>query len=142
MKTTIDRTIEKLFLGSAIVCFFTLFSASETAYAQKQASFQTIDSTPAEPGIFQANIFPSADRLVLKIVFINPAKEAVRLQVRNSDRELVYERIISETGQYNSKFNVSELPDGKYVFEVKTAKKRFSQPFEISTQTARLTYVP
>lgn len=133
MKTTIIRILNKAFRGAAIISLSISGLVNGTAYAQ--------GSDESDKAALQASVFPSQDPLVLKIVFVNPAKEKVDLLVRNSEGEIIYKRLLSDTEQYNSKYAVWQLPDGKYTFEVKSARQHFSQPFVISTQTARLTYV-
>lgn len=141
MKTTITRTVEMIFQGAAILSLLAIFLFTSDVTAQHKEVLTDARSMASVPGNLQANIFPSTDPLMLKIVFVNPAKETVTLIVRNANREKVYTKDITNTEMYNSRLDVSGLPDGNYTFELQGKHQFFSQNFEILTQTARLTHV-
>lgn len=144
MKTTIHRTIDKIFQGAAILGLSSQFLFSEVAYGQQAESLQFYPTTEKEASSsseLTARIFPSFDPLKLKVVFFNPEKETVALIIRNDLREIVYKKVIEKTESYNSNYDVSHLPDGIYTFEVYSKVKSFSKSFQISTQLTRLTYV-
>jgi hypothetical protein len=141
MKTTIIRTIKKGRQIAAILSLSAMLMFTADAFAQQKELLQAKQGTASATGTLQANIFPSPDPLMLKIVFDNPAREAVTLTVSHAENGKIYTKVISPTLVYNSKLDVSGLPDGKYTFEISSKNKRFLQSFEIFTQTARLTQV-
>lgn len=141
MTITRNRTIEKVFQGAAILAFSLMLLSVETAIAQSSAFVQPVKQTASEPAALQANIFASADPLVLKVIFVNPQKETVTLLVKKDGEETVYARKFENTENYNSRVDVSGLPDGNYMFQIIGTTTSFSETFQISTQTARLTYI-
>jgi hypothetical protein len=138
MKTNIQSTVGKLLLSAATLGLTTLFLFNGTAHAQHSAFVEPEANTASVPGKFQASVFPSLNPLLLKVVFKNPAKEAVKLIVRKDDKEIVYKKVIGNTEYYSSKFDISNLPDGDYTFEIKGKTSSFSHNVYISAQTARL----
>jgi hypothetical protein len=140
MKTTRIRTIEKGFQRALILSLISLFLFTVNVFAQ-QKELPYVDQPTTAPGTWQANIFPSPDPLMLKIVFDNPAREVLTLTVSHAEKGVVYTKVMSSTEKYNSKLDVSGLPDGKYTFEISSKNQRFSRSFEMVTQTARLTHV-
>jgi hypothetical protein len=71
MKTACIRTIEKGFQSALIISLISLFLFTANVLAQ-QKELPYIDQPTTAPGTWQANIFPSPDPLMLKIVFDNP----------------------------------------------------------------------
>lgn len=141
MKITINRTVEKVFQGAAIVSLATIFLSTGFVYAQQTEVSQPLVSTSPKPSELQANIFGSLDPFKLKIVFVNPSKEPVTLLVKDDKRETLYKKVLKNIHVYNSSFDVYGLPDGNYTFEVIGTSSWFSKEFQISTQMSRLTHV-
>jgi hypothetical protein len=86
-------------------------------------------------------MFPAGSPLKVKVSFENPALERVVMTVRNEAGEVIHSSLVGRHKTYVSRVDLSALPDGDYTLQLKGESSRYSQPFRIHTETARLALV-
>jgi flagellar hook assembly protein FlgD len=76
------------------------------------------------------------DGLKFKLTLDNLSKKTY-IAIKNNTGEVFHTEYVSKTEQFTKVFDLSNLPDGNYYFEVVTGKEKMVKPFQISTQVNR-----
>ena len=113
--------------GTLAVLTTCLLSASVTQ-AQTYVGQQTLTESPSH---LEAAVYPlSNQRSTIKVIFNNLTGGSVRVVIRDEKKKVVYEEY-ETTARYRRNFNLSELPEGKYMVELSKQKEQYSQAFSI-----------
>lgn len=76
-------------------------------------------------------------KLVFKVQYENLTKKKANIVIRDAENNVLFEQYASTDVNYKRKFDFSSLIDGTYTFEVSAGDQKFSQSFQILTQTSR-----
>ncbi len=57
--------------------------------------------------------------------------------IKDEKGTIIYSQMTSDETTFTKVFDLSNLPDGEYAFEVINGNEKISKPFEISTKTKR-----
>jgi hypothetical protein len=139
MKTLFSSINNKGF-RTAIACF-SLSAAlffGQSASAQSIASANNISSAPYEIDRFQASINPIENSLLMRVQIVNPDRKSVTISIIDSDKKVVYKKKMGRTPEFYGRFDISDMPDGKYTMMVQTPKKQFTNEFNIQTKKERI----
>ncbi len=112
--------------------------------AQYQKGNGTIGSnstTASAAPAFAASLFPSLHPLVLKVVFVNPARTSLMLLVKNEYQEVIYQKPLGNVKSYNSSVHLSGLVDGKYSMEITGKSAYYVKEFRVETEISRLAQI-
>jgi hypothetical protein len=149
MKTLVSRISRNASRGAALLGLAALFASAPNAFAQQlDPTHRTnpvlkVSQTThaASSGELRAVMFPAGSPLKVKVSFENPALERVVMTVRNEAGEVIHSSLVGRHKTYVSRVDLSALPDGDYTLQLKGESSRYSQPFRIHTETARLALV-
>jgi hypothetical protein len=75
-----------------------------------------------------ASINKETKRTILKL---NKVKEGHRLVIKDANGVILYKEYIKDSGAYSKEFDLTELPDGKYVFEIEKDVEINIIPFKV-----------
>jgi hypothetical protein len=130
------------FLLAAILINVSFSKAQETTYAyndtKKVSMAVNNDETPSPVTAFKlkvAQIDPEA--LVFKITVENPGVEKVTLTIKDANNYTLHQESLPVTMLYVAKFNMQELQDGIYTFEIRKGRNRLAEKIvNIKTETS------
>jgi hypothetical protein len=129
------------FLLAAILINISFTRAQETTYAYNDSKVSTVannDDTPSPVTAFKlkvAQINPEA--LVFKITVENPGIEKVTLSIKDANNFTLHQESLPITMLYVAKFNMQELQDGAYTFEIRKGRNRLAEKIvNIRTETS------
>ena len=61
-----------------------------------------------------------------------------KILIKDTQGKILFSQITTDETTFTKIFDLSNLPDGEYVFEVINGNEKTSKPFEISTETKRI----
>jgi hypothetical protein len=129
------------FLLAAILINISFTRAQETTYAYNDTKVSMVvnnDETPSPVTAFKlkvAQINPEA--LVFKITVENPGIEKVTLSIKDANNFTLHQESLPITMLYVAKFNMQELQDGVYTFEIRKGRNRLAEKIvNIRTETS------
>ena len=141
MKTLLSRISRNASRGVALLGFAALFAAAPAAVAQQSALKVAQTAPAASSGELRAVMFPANGPLKVKVSFENPALDQLVLTIRNEAGQVIHSNRVGRHKSYVSRLDLSALPDGDYTLQLTGESSRYSQPFRIHTETARLALV-
>ena len=139
MKTLFSSINNKDF-RTAIACF-SLSAAlffGQAVSAQSITSADKITSASYEIDRFQASVTPIENSLFMKVQILNPDRKNVTVSIFDNNNQLIYKKRMGRTSQFYGKFDISNIPDGKYTMTVHTPKKVVTNSFNIKTKQERI----
>ncbi len=102
--------MKTLVLTTALVVLTTVsFAQSEIENKENQLVLNTED--------VKASIFPNSNDMVTLILEKKPG-EVVTIKIKEENGKLVYQKKIKKVDSTKIKFDIRELPDGEYTFEL------------------------
>jgi hypothetical protein len=129
------------FLLAAILVNVSFSKAQEATYAYNDTSVSMVvnnDETPTPVTAFKlkvAQLDPEA--LVFKITVENPGVEKVTLSIKDANNYVLHQESLPVTMLYVAKFNMQELQDGAYTFEIRRGRNRLAEKtVNIKTETS------
>lgn len=78
------------------------------------------------------------NKLHFKLTFENPAGLKTYIRILDTDANVLYSQNAGFEVNYAKYFNLTNLADGTYTFEVVSGKESFKKSLEIMTQTNRV----
>ncbi len=76
-------------------------------------------------------------KLVFRVKVENLTRKKVNIQIKDDESNILFEQYGASETQYLRNFDLSKLADGTYTFEVNAGKEKYSQSFQILTETNR-----
>lgn len=76
-------------------------------------------------------------KLVFRVKVENLTRKKVNIQIKDAESNILFEQYGASELQYLRNFDLSKLADGTYTFEVNAGKEKYSQSFQILTETNR-----
>ncbi len=121
--------MKTLVLTTALVVLTTVsFAQSEIENKENQLVLNTED--------VKASIFPNSNDMVTLILEKKPG-EVVTIKIKEENGKLVYQKKIKKVDSTKIKFDIRELPDGEYTFElVKDKQVLYSKKINKSENVA------
>ena len=121
--------MKTLVLTAALVVLTTLtFAQSEIENKESQLVLNTED--------VKASIFPNSNDMVTLLLEKKPG-EVVTIKIKEENGKLVYQKKIKKVDSTKIKFDIRELPDGEYTFElVKDKQVLYSKKINKSENVA------
>ncbi len=142
MKTLLSCISRNASRGAALLGLAALFAAAPAALAQQTPVLKVAHTNhAASSGELRAVMFPAGSPLKVKVSFENPALERVVMTIRNGAGEVIHSSVVGRQKTYVTKVDLSALSDGDYTLHLSGESSRYSQPFRIHTETARLALV-
>ena len=79
------------------------------------------------------------NNLKFRVSVNQPVTQRVRVTILNaSTRDALYQGVLSAAEQKGRVFDLSQLADGTYVFEVAAGDQKFTQSFQLKTEINRV----
>jgi len=79
-----------------------------------------------------SSFIPKKEKEIAKtIVTIKDVREGQSLIIKDLNGLILYKEFIKESGLYSKAFDLTELPDGEYVFELEKDMEIKSMPFKV-----------
>jgi len=128
------------FLLAAILINISFSKAQETAYAYNgnKVSIVSNDETPAPVTAFKIKVSQlDPEALVFKITVENPGTDKVMLCIKDANNYTLHQESLPVTMMYVAKFNMQELQDGDYTFEIRKGRNKVAEKtVNIRTETS------
>ena len=105
--------------------------AQSITVADKETAFEKSDTK------FQAFVHPIENTISMKVHFINPNQESIRVIIYNEKNHEVYKKTIGKETAFHGTFDLTNLPDGEYKVVVTNRKDAYSRSISIQSQQAR-----
>jgi hypothetical protein len=88
-------------------------------------------------GSFKLNVVRAdPETLVFKVTVENPGSEKIVLSIKDANNYTLHQESLPATLVYRARFNMKELQDGNYTFEIRKGKTRLAeQKIDIKTET-------
>lgn len=81
-----------------------------------------------------SSFIPKKEKDIAKtMVIINDVRKGQELTIKDDSGLVLYKELIKVTGNYNKAFDLTELPDGDYFFEVDKDLEIKSIPFSVAS---------
>lgn len=114
-----------------ILALVTLLTVGASAAVNSDPAKETVKANP-----YNAQLAQDA-QLRFQLTFQNPDKQKVTIAIKDKENATLFSETTTNAS-YLRLFDLSTLGDGKYTFEVQGSKNRYTQSFELSTQTNRV----
>lgn len=128
------------FILAAILINLSFAKAQANAYAYNENSSSIVsnDETPAPVNAFKLKVSQvDAEALIFKITVENPGTEKVVLSIKDANNYTLHQESLPVTMLYVAKFNMQELQDGVYTFEIRKGRSRLAEKIvNIKTKTS------
>jgi hypothetical protein len=105
-------------------------SAATTTYASDGIIIVKVTNTIGELNI------TAFDGLKFRLT-IQDLEKKTSIAIKNAAGELFYNEFVSKVHSFNKVYNLSNLPDGDYFFEVIIGNEKQIKPFKIETKINR-----
>ncbi len=131
MLPTSMTTLRKLFAGFFLSAAF--FMAG-TAAAQE---VKFVDNAPIHTQItddLKIALYPVENAQTINVHVENPERERVKVIIKNSHNEIVYQKTVGNGSIIYSKFDLSQLDKGTYTMVIESASQRYANTFAIENQ--------
>lgn len=128
------------FLLAAILMHLSFAKAQANTYAfnDNKISIVSNDDNTTPVTAFRlkvAQVDPEA--LIFKITVENPGTEKVTLCIKDANNYTLHQESLPVTMLYVAKFNMQELQDGTYTFEIRKGRNRLAEKVvNIRTETS------
>jgi hypothetical protein len=132
MRTAARYARRHSFVASALL-LMGLPSASVPARTTPPRDAYAAD-LPASPH-FAARVFAVHGTAKCKVVFTRGAS-AVTVRLKNQSEQVLYEEVVTAPS-YSRRFDLSELPDARYFFELQTPEECYVRVIKLDTQASR-----
>jgi hypothetical protein len=135
MRTAARYARHQSFVASALL-LMSLSSAPASVEARTtppRDAYAAAD-LPASPH-FAARVFAVYGTAKCKVVFTRGAS-AVTVRLKDQSGQVLYEEVVTAPS-YSRRFDLSELPNASYFFELQTPEERYVKAIQLNTQAAR-----
>jgi hypothetical protein len=128
------------FILAAILINLSFAKAQANAYAYNESKISIVSNDePSAPvtnlKLKVAQVEPEA--LVFKITVENPGTEKITLSIKDANNYTLHQESLPATMLYVAKFNMQELQDGTYTFEIRKGRNRLAEKVvNIKTETS------
>jgi hypothetical protein len=110
--------------------------ASSTALNVNAQSLSK-STSPRESAIADLTVL-QVKPMQFRVSFVNKLGRKVSVRIVDGDKNVLYSENSHVPNNYVKYFDLSPLLDGTYAFEIVDGKDRYSQTFDILTQTQRM----
>lgn len=128
------------FLLAAILFNLAFANAKDTTYAYNgnKGNIVNNDETPAPVTAFKLKVSQlDPEALVFKITVENPGTDRVTLIIKDANNYTLHQESLPVTMMYVAKFNMQELQDGDYTFEIRKGRSKVAEKtVNIRTETS------
>jgi len=128
------------FLLAAILFNLAFANAKDTTYAYNgnKGNIVNNDETPAPVTAFKLKVSQlDPEALVFKITVENPGTDRVTLIIKDANNYTLHQESLPVTMMYVAKFNMQELQDGDYTFEIRKGRNKVAEKtVNIRTETS------
>lgn len=128
MKASAFSRLGHSVLAATLLTVFTQVSS----FGQSMATAKPVESLAA----LETAIYQIPETTKFKVHFVNPSGHKITVQLRNASDEVVYSETVSDKN-YIRKFDLENLTDGMYHFDIVDGKQHIRKEVEIQTVSAR-----
>lgn len=128
------------FILAAILINLSFAKAQANAYAYNESKISIVnnDETPTPVTSFRLKVAQvKPEELIFKITVENPGTERVTLSIKDANNYTLHQESLPITMLYVAKFNMQELQDGTYTFEIRRGRNKLAEKtVDIKTETS------
>lgn len=110
-------------------------STSVGSFAQSMASAKPTEVIVA-PAALQAVVYQVPETTKFKVHFQNHSGKKVTVTLRDASNQVIYSEVVASTN-YVRKFDLEELNDGSYHFEISNGNQNIIKEVALQTVNAR-----
>jgi len=119
-----------LFAGIVLAAF-----TQVNSFGQSMASASQPEALAAPSGL-QTAVYQIPETTKFKVHFVNNSSHPVTIQLRDARNQVIYSEKISGKN-YIRKFDLEQLGDGTYTFEINNGSQRIVKEVDLHTVRAR-----
>jgi hypothetical protein len=123
-----------MFFNSSISSKFAMLNVKKNKIMKKVINKSIIMVAMCTALLSNANegsSFIPKKEIAKTIVTINDVKEGQKLLIKDLNGFILYKELIKESGLYSKAFDLTELPDGDYIFELEKDLEIKTIPFNV-----------
>ncbi|MVT07220.1 hypothetical protein [Chitinophaga tropicalis] len=125
----------------AAILFLNISFAKAQAYTYAYNKINTPhhEEEPVTVNAFKLDVaqIGEGDALIFKVTIENPGSEKITLSIKDGNNYTLHQETVPATLVYKAKFNMQELQDGNYIFEIRKGKTRLAEKkIDIRTETS------
>ncbi len=131
MKTipTSMNTLRKLIAGLSLSAVFFLTGTAANAQEVKFVDNAAIHTQVTDE--FKIALYPVENAPSINVHVENPSREKVKVLIKNSQGEIVYQKTVGNGPIIYSKFDVSHMDKGVYTMVIESASQSYGNVFSI-----------
>jgi hypothetical protein len=139
----IQQNLRKASHSAGIALMFSiLFSAatigglSAQSHVYAQHFTKPEKTLPFKPHSLQVAVYQVENTSKFKVHFENLADTPVMLRIKNSSNKVIHSEVVKDK-KYVRKFNLDNMADGSYTFEITNKDESYTKEIQLETLSAR-----
>jgi hypothetical protein len=122
--------------GAALLGLLTFTGAAAQSHAYAHRFDKPVPTEIYKPHSMRVAVYQVENTAKFKVHFENYDDSPVVLRIRAANRKVLHEEVVRE-GKYVRKFDLGNMNDGDYTFEIANGKENFSKAIQLQTLSAR-----
>jgi hypothetical protein len=122
--------------GAALLILLTIGAAAAQSHAYAHNFEKPVPTALYKPHTLKVAVYQVEDTPKFKVHFENHDNSPVVLRIRNAANKVLHEEVVRE-GKYVRKFDLVNMADGDYTFEIANGKENISKGIQLQTLSAR-----
>ena len=122
--------------GAALLTLLTATGAAAQSHAYAHHFEKPVPTEIYKPHSLKVAVYQVENTPKFKVHFENSDHSPVVLRIRNAANRVLHEEVVRE-GKYVRKFDLANMADGDYTFEIANGKENISKGIQLQTLSAR-----
>jgi|GEM_PF-921600 len=122
--------------GAALLSLLTLTGAAAQSHAYAHHFNKPVPTEIYKPHSLKVAVYQVDNTAKFKVHFENSDPSVVVLRIRNAAHKVLHEEVVRD-GKYVRKFDLGNMNDGDYTFEIANGKESVLKSIQLQTLSAR-----
>jgi hypothetical protein len=122
--------------GAALLTLLTVTGAAAQSHAYAHNFEKPVPTEIYKPHSLKVAVYQVENTPKFKVHFENYDSSPVVLRIRNAANKVLHEEVVRD-GKYVRKFDLANMADGDYTFEIANGKENVSKGIQLQTLSAR-----
>ena len=122
--------------GAALLGLLAFTDAAAQSHAYAHNFEKPVPTELYKPHSLKVAVYQLENTPKFKVHFENYDDSPVVLRIRNAANKILHEEVVRD-GKYVRKFDMANMNDGDYTFEIANGKENFTKEIQLQTLSAR-----
>ncbi len=122
--------------GAALLSLLALTGTAAQSHAYAHHFDKPVPTEIYKPHSLKVAVYQVDNTAKFKVHFENYDQSVVVLRIRNAANKVLHEEVVRD-GKYVRKFDLGNMTDGDYTFEIANDKESVSKAIQLQTLSAR-----